>query len=237
MPSSKAVARQPSTVPALAPTPASTITAEDIAIPTVYMGQSAQTQVGSGNAGVGDIYAAQSQDDSEADVLWEYVEPAPEGAGVLLVPLHMRKSWSYSPGAGQNLEMWPFEARGRAYPDGPLLDDPDPKKRAWLTYNFIILLPEVDDGMPYKTRFYRSGAPAATKINGIAARDPEHYHGFRWTTAKKSKQGVQPWYIPQLKQVELTTEQQESADSLLRMLLPGLESQASQAAADAPPAV
>lgn len=235
MPSKSVATVEPSTVPALVNTPSSSqITAEDIAIPTVYLGQTAQTQVSSGNAGPGDIYTAQNQDDSEANVLWDYVEPAVE-PGVLIVPLHLRKSWSYSPGVGQQLEMWPFEARGRAYPDGPPLDDPDPRKRAWLTYNYVGFLPEVDAEMPFKLRFYRSSAPAAQKINGILARDPEHFHGWRMVTVKRTRQGMQPWYIPQLATVDLTDDQQAAAVRLFNMLKPGFETQA--VTTDAPPAV
>jgi hypothetical protein len=219
-----------SAVPALAYDAASSVSAEDIAIPTIYMGQRAQSLVEAGFAKPGDIYSAQSQDDSDAQVLWEY---GSKDEGVLIIPLHLRKSWSFSPGAGMQLEIWPFEARGRDYPDGPPLDDPDPKKRAWLTYNYTLLVPEVDPQMPYRTRFYRSGVPAAQKINFEQAKDPGHLHAFRWVTTERSRQGVGKWYIPQLVNAEATAEQFASAVSLLNQLAPDLNRR-STVADDAP---
>lgn len=235
MPRNEVVPTEPAGVPDLAPTPASTITAEDIAIPTIYMGHRAQSLVEAGFAKAGDIYAALGQDDSEVEILWE---AKTAGEGVLILPLFMFKSFSYSPGVGQQLEMWPFEAKGRPYPDGPPLDDPDPRKRAWLTYNFTLYLPEVDPDMPYKTRFYRSGAPAALKINQVTSRNhdkPSYTNAWRWTTAQKQKPQVHT--IPQLLPAQPTDEQVAGAARLFELLVPGLQRQAPTAPAEGAPSI
>jgi len=220
---SKAVAvPEASAVPELAPTPASTITAEDIAIPTLYMGQRSQTIVDGGLASKGDIYAALGQSDNEPEILWESDSKSP---GVLIVPLFMFKSWSFSPGPGAPLEMWPFEAKGREYPDGPPLTDRDPKKRAYLVYNYTLYLPEVNPEMPYKTRFYRSGAPAAQKINQVLSLNhelPSYHFGWRWTTATQTKQGVGSYTIPQLTREDPSEDQVAGAKALHDLLIPGL---------------
>lgn len=216
-------------VPDLAPTPASTITAEDIIIPTLYMGHQAQTIVANGLAKPGDIYAAASQDDSEAQILFEYdAKNEHRDDGLLIHPLFMFKSWSFSPGPGQQLEMWPFEARGRAYPDGPPLFDSDPKNRAWLTYNYTLFVPDADPEMPFRTRFYRSGAPAAMKINQTVIRssNPMLHHAFRWSTKRVSRQGIAPWTVPVLNAVEAKPEHVEQARALFLMILPGLQQRA-----------
>lgn len=216
-------------VPALAT--ATSITAEDIAIPTLYIGHRASHIVEQELAKAGDLYAAQNQDDNDPVVLWKQSDG---GEGLLFYPIAMFKSWSWSPGPGSPLELWPFEARGKEYPDGPPLDDPDPKKRARLVYNYLIMVPEFDTELPLKLRLTGTSTPAAQKMNMPVLREnrPFNEFAYRLTTIKREKTGVSAWYIAQVKSAETTPEHLAAAEALASMTAPLVERLSQRGASD-----
>ena len=215
--SSKAVApREASAVPALAPTPATTITAEDIAIPKLYVGNYMSDAVKHQRAKFGDVYLAASSDDSDPQVLWSL---GSSDAGVLAHVLHLRKGKSYAPkGSDERLLMWDF-------------DDPDAHPEAWTTYQYTLILPEVDPDMPARMLLTKSSKGVAQKINTVLARNGGNLHdsAFRLTSAKRQS-GQNEWAIFQaasVSQEEATVHVAAAAD-LFEVLRPGFEQQASR---------
>ncbi len=205
-------------VPDLAPTPATEVTFEDIAPPTLYIAQRGGSAVDAGLAKFGDLFIAQGADDVEAQVVYEHESP---NAGVLFYPLHMYKTWTFSD--GENLTSWPFG-------DGtPPADAPE---GVWRTYNFIIFVPDFDDEMPVNFRLNsKSQRPAANKINFVVSRagDDWHNHAFRVTT-KRASSGANKWTVPVVVEAPANPDQVEKAAALKRLILPGLNARAAKAA-------
>lgn len=210
---SKAVAQRSQAeveIPDLAQTPATTITADDIAIPRVYQGQSSSTQVGEGRVKLGDIYSALNADDGDPQLLWSAGSDDP---GVLFHVLHLRKGKSFSAGNNDPLQRYDY-------------DDPNAPAEAWVTYNYTVVLPEVDLELPYKMLFVKTSKPAALKVNGVLARNaatgPMWANAFRYTTAKRKKEGSGPYSVAQVAIVTADPKHVEASRELYSIIAPGL---------------
>jgi hypothetical protein len=205
--------REAPPVPALAPTPATTITAEDIVVPRLYVGNYMSDAVKHQLVRFGDVYLADSADDSEPRVLWSLGSSEP---GVLAHVLHLRKGKSFSEqGSGSQLQVWDF-------------DDPTADSRAWTTYQYTLILPEVDPDMPAKLLLTKSGKPTAQKINTVlgrsAAQGPSWINAFRLTSAKRQKDQNE-WSVFQAATAQANPEHVRQAGELFALLAPGFEQQ------------
>jgi hypothetical protein len=219
-------------VPELASTPATEVTFEDIAPPTLTIAQRTSGLVDNNLATYGDLVVAQGRDDTEPIVLSHV---GPDADGVVFYPLHMYKTWTHSD--GKNLTSWPFgdgtppeEAEALAQETG---------KPFYRTYNYVLFVPEFDDQMPVIFRLNsKSQAPAANKINFTVSRGSGvwHEYAFRVTTDKREN-GSNRWAVPVLTTVEAKPEQVAKAAELRALILPGIvarQQRAEQAAANLP---
>jgi len=210
---SNAVAtREAPEVPALAPTPATTITAADIVVPRLYVGNALSAAVKQSKlTGVsyGDVYLAENADDPDPQVLWSLGSDEP---GVLFHVLALRKGLSYSAGGDDDLQTWEFGS-------------PDAHPDAWTTYQYHVILPEIDVDMPAKLLLTKSGKPTAQKINTVLARQsgvaPMYSCAFRLTSAERKK-GRNEWAIFQASSVTADKKHVAAAEALYNQIAPGL---------------
>lgn len=194
-------ADQPS-VPALVQTPSVELTAEDVALPTIKLGQFMSDHVQEGRVPAGSIFSATGADDPDPVVLWE------QGSDDLLkfYVLALRKGKSISEGG--ELVLFSY-------------DDPNAPAEAWVTYNYFVTLPQVDEEMPYKLLLTRTGKPAAQQINTVIAKNlasaPAHTLAFTLDcTQRENKKGK--YFVPRVKQVEADEDEVKIAESLLPMV-------------------
>ncbi len=167
---SKEVAERPNAVPDMVRTPALTITADDVALPRLYIGQFMSKAVQEQLVKAGSIFSASGQDDPDPQVLWS---PG-DDAGVLFHVVGMRKGKSISDGG--ELQLFDF-------------DDPNAPPDAWVTYNYTLVLPEHETDVPYKFLLTRTGRPAALQINTVLKKNsisgPAWATAFRLTAAER----------------------------------------------------
>ena len=149
---SNEVATSGSSVPALADTPSVHLDSEDIALPRLYLGQYMSEHVQENRVPAGSIFTALGQDDADPVVVWEQGDEP----GVIVRPLSLSKGKSISEGG----ELVLFD-----------YDDPEAPADAWVTYNYVVALPEVDQDMPFKWLLTRTGKPTAQKINTVIAKN------------------------------------------------------------------
>lgn len=224
---------EPASVPALAPTPGSTLTYDDIALPTLYVAQRTSTAVENNLVNYGDLFVAQGADDAEAEVLWAH---GSGDAGLVIYPLHMAKRWTWTDGS--ELSSWPFgdgqvpaEAAELARSTG---------KPYFLTYGYVVLIPSYDMEMPVNFRVNsKSGRAAHNKITAVYIREGAQVvpgPAFRVTTDKKER-GGNKWAVPVVVSTEGEPEQLDAARTLYQQIVPGLQAAAEAATTDAPPAV
>lgn len=188
-------------VPDLVRTPAFEITAEDVALPRLYIGQYMSNHVQEKIVAAGDIYVATGADDPEPEVLYDG-----KGDGALVHVLSLKKGKSAS--VDGELELFDF-------------DDPNAPEDAWVTYNYVIALPEYDYEVPAKWLLTRTGRPTAQRINTVLkkneARLPAYANAFRVTTAeRKNEKGK--FFVPQLRHVEANEDDVKIAEALAIMV-------------------
>jgi hypothetical protein len=166
-------------LPQLASTAASIITADDVALPRIYVGQPVSHSVASGNAKAGSIYAAADAEDPEPVLLYEPGRP-----GLVIYPLRLVKGWSL-PQAG--------EFRTFAY------EDPNVPEDAWLAYHYDLLVPAVDLELPCRFTLSKTGTPTARKINTVIKRHeprPPWELAFLLTTMPRQNERGR-WFVAQ----------------------------------------
>lgn len=205
---SEAIERAASAVPALAQTPALEISAEDVALPRMKIGQYSSDFVQNELVPAGSLFTAYGEDDPDPSVLWE--RPSKEGGkekkGVIVHVLGLRKGKSVSEGG----ELVTFD-----------FNDPDAPPEAWVTYNYFVCLPEVDDEVPFKWLLTRTGAPSAKNINMVlkrnAAKGPAWVNAFEVKTSpRKNDKGN--FFVPRVSPVEAKAANVEIAEALAVMI-------------------
>lgn len=184
-------------VPALAPTPATELTGEDIALPAIKLGQFMSDHVQEDRVPSGSIFSATGADDPDPVVLWE--QGNEEKLRFYVLALKKGKSVS----SDGELVLFDYNA-------------PDAPAEAWVTYNYTIALPNVDEEMPYKFLLTRTGKPAAQQINTIIAKNaatPAYKLAFELDCKERSnKKGK--FFVPRVSHVEATEAEVEVAEKL-----------------------
>lgn len=206
-------------VPALNSTPATELTAEDIALSTIKLGQSVSDLVEDGAVPKGSIFAATGSDDPDPQILWEQGKPD----GVVFHVLDLRKGKSVS----EDGELTLF-----AY------DDPEAPASAWVTYNYVVALPEVDEDMPYKLLLTKSNKPAAQTINTVLAKNvgtPPHELAFTMDCVQREN-AKGKYYVARVRHTEATPEGIELANKLAQ-IVPAAQAPAPAEAAVEQPAI
>lgn len=202
MTASKELEKQSSQVPALASTPALEIGSEDVALPRLYIGQYMSDHVQEERVKAGAIFTALGKDDPDPQVLWE---PDQKG-GVVFHVIALRKGKSIS----ENGELVLF-----AY------DDPEAPPDAWVTYNYVIALPEADQDVPYKWLLTRTGRPAAQQINMVIkkneARGPAHELAFEVISSPREN-AKGKFFVPRIRPVEAKDENIKVAEQFLTLV-------------------
>lgn len=198
---SNEIAETGSNLPALASTPALEITAEDVALPRLKIGQFMSELVQEGTVGAGDLFTTLGADDPDPTVL-------DSDDGVLFHVLSMHRGKSVSEGG----ELYTYD-----------YNDPDAPADAWVTYNYVVVLPEVDTTIPYKWLLTRTGRPAAQQINLVltrtAAAGPPWEQAFRVSTSQKeNKKGK--YFVPRVRHVEADKDNVAAAQELAVMISP-----------------
>lgn len=195
------VATQESGVPALAGTPASELTAEDISLSTIKLGQHMNSHVQNGEVPAGSIFTTTGQDDPAPEVLWEQGDKNPVGFHVLA--LRKGKSVSHE----GELELYAY-------------DDPNAPADAWVTYNYVVALPVVDEEMPYKLLLTKTGKPAAQSINTVVAKNatvPSYTLAFTLDcVSRENAKGK--FYVPRVRHVEASAKGTGIAEQLVSLV-------------------
>lgn len=204
-------------VPALVhATPHLDLDANDIGLPRIKVAQAMTKQTQEELVSPGQIFSSFSEDD--ADVLYDG-----EGDGVLAHVIGLTKGKSLS--VEGDLQTWAF-------------NDPDAPAEAWVTYNYVLCLPEVDVDVPYKFLVTKSGRNAARAWNLLLkkaeATGPSYRIAVRLTTTKK-KNDKGTWFVVNVRPAEATEAGITAAAKLAAMITDALPNEAvPQTAADAP---
>jgi len=202
MASTEVAEREAAQVPALRPTPALEIEAQDIALPRLYIGQFMSKAVQDQIVKAGAIYSATGQDDPDPQVLWNQGD----SDGVRFYVLSLRKGKSIQ----DNGELVLFD-----------YDDPNAPADAWVTYNYAVAVPSVEEDVPFKLLLTRTGTPAARNINLIlkknATRNPAWATAFNLTAAPREN-AKGKFFVARVSQVEAVKAEVETAEQLALML-------------------
>lgn len=189
------------TVPALAYSPATELTGEDIALPSLKLGQFSSEYVKHDQVPKGSIFSSTGQDDPDPVVLWE--QGADEKLRFYVLALKKGKSVS----ADGELVLFDY-------------NDPDAPAEAWVTYQYTIAIPGADEGMPYKFLLTRTGKPAAQQINTILAKNntaPSYKLAFDLDCKERSnKKG--DFFVPRVSHVEATEAEVAVAEKLSELV-------------------
>ncbi len=188
-------------VPALASTPATELTGEDVALPSIKLGQFMSDHVQEGRVPSGSIFSATGADDPDPVVLWEQGDEKK----LRFYVLSLKKGKSVS--ADGELVLFDY-------------NDPDAPAEAWVTYNYAIALPEIEEAFPYKLLLTRTGKPAAQQINTVIAKNatvPAYRLAFELDCKERSnKKGK--FFVPRVSHVEATEAEVEIAEKLSNLV-------------------
>jgi hypothetical protein len=199
----------PAGVPALASTPSVSLELDsaDVSLPRIRIAQGQSVAVQDGLVTLGDIFASTGKDDPDPVVLTGFGEDAP---GVLVHVLAVKKGKSLT--IDGELNTWSF-------------NDPDAPVDARTTYDYTVVLPEVDPDVPYKFLLSGTSTPAAKTINTIllknADRGPSYTLAFRFRTAKRetSKGGqTYKYYVARVRQEDAKDAHVQLASDLAGMI-------------------
>lgn len=219
----KAVAKvEVAAVPALVQTPALQISADDIALDRIYFGQYMSQAVQAKLVELGDIYAAPSADDGDPTLLWKWSEDT-EDPGVLIHVIQLTKRLSVQDGSG-SLQLFDF-------------GDPEAPADANVTYNYVLVCPELDQDIPYRMTLTRSGSKAARNMNTTMIRaahtTPSYGLAFR-LTSKIIKGGKGTYAEATVKSVEAEPANVAVAEKLFQSISQSQASQPASAPANEP---
>ncbi len=176
--------------PALPYTPALDINSSDMQLPRVKIGQFMSSAVQEQLVKPGSIYSSTGEDDPAPEVLWD---PKSKGApGVLFHVLGLTKGRSCM-----------VDGRFERY----AIDAPDAPADSWVTYDYVVCLPEFDPEVPYKMLFTRTQTACAKSINTVLkkneSRGPSYATAFRLTTAEREN-AKGKFFVPRATVVEAT---------------------------------
>jgi hypothetical protein len=198
---SEVATRATSQVPDLVRTPALEITAEDIALPRIYIGQYMSRAVQEQLVKPGVIFAATGADDPDPNVLWHDKDGT---AGVKFYVLSLRKGKSWTAGPGEELQLFDF-------------DDPNAPPDAWVTYGYTVCVPSVDEEVPFKLLLTRTGKNAALQINTVLKKGsisgPAWESAFLMTTAPRENNKGK-FYVPRIAIAEAKPKEVEIAQQI-----------------------
>jgi len=199
---SKAVTKKESNLPALTHTPAMEITAEDVALPRMKVGQYMTEQVKQQSVQFGDLFVSLGEDDPDPIILASLDDE--KGAIVHVLDMYKGKSLS----EGGELTLYDY-------------DDPAAPPEAWVTYNYTVAVPEADDYLPCKWMLTRTGRTTAQQINTILKKNeaagPAYVNAFEVTTLKRENAKGE-FAVPRVRLVEADPKNVEIAAKMAEMI-------------------
>lgn len=199
-----AVAKRESAVPDMVRTPALTITAEDIALPRIYLGQFMSQAVQEGLVKAGQIFSATGADDPDPTILWSSDGKGEFKDGVPFYVLNLKKGKSWTAGPGEELQLFDY-------------DDPAAPADAWVTYGYVVAIPALDADVPFKLLLTRTGKPAALQINTVlmkaAVSGPSWNTKFILTTAARENNKGK-FFVPRVAVGEAAAAEVEIAEKI-----------------------
>src|SRR5688500_154213 len=185
MEASTALEQSKAQVPALVRTPAFDFGAEDIALPRLKIGQHMSNQVQEGSVAPGSLFTTLGQGDPDPVTLYELGDDK----GLTIHVLSMERGKSIAEGG--ELVLYDY-------------NDPDAPPDAWVTYNYVVALPEHDSEIPHKWLLTRTGRPAAQQMNLILMRSagvkPPYEIAFEVTTAQRENPKGK-FFVPRVKHI------------------------------------
>lgn len=199
---SKAVAKKESNLPTLAHTPAMEITAEDVALPRMKVGQYMTEQVKQQSVQFGDLFVSLGEDDPDPIILASLGDE--KGAIIHVLDMYKGKSLS----EGGELTLYDY-------------DDPAAPPEAWVTYNYTVAIPEADDYLPCKWMLTRTGRTTAQQINTILKKNeaagPAYVNAFEVTTIKRENAKGE-FAVPRVRLVEAEPKNIEIASKMAEII-------------------
>jgi choline dehydrogenase-like flavoprotein len=181
---------------------AETISAEDLAIPRMYVGQPTSSAVQDGLVPPGSLFVASDALDSEPTMLYK----AGDTTGPLIHPIGLRKGWAFTDENGD------FQIAD--YLAAEVAED------AQLAYTFALLVPEFDTELPVSMMLKSTARQTAKKICLQIKRAepaPPWSVAFRLTTAARQNDRGR-WHVPQAASAEADRKRVEQAGALAAML-------------------
>ena len=202
-------------LPDLVPTPSvfDEIGSDDVALARLKIGQDMSPPVQSRTAEYGDIYSVMSKDDTDPVIGWEFGDEGPNGtsknkdSGLVFHVIDMYRGKAVENSEG-GLELFDY-------------NDSNVPQEAWVTYNYFICAPTLDDFLPLKWVLWKTGRQVAQQINTILkknqARGPAYIVAFELTSKKVSNDKGR-YCVPQLRQVEPTEDNVKVASAMAELL-------------------
>jgi hypothetical protein len=154
---------------------ANRLSIEDVTLPRLYRGEKSSNAVENGDAPLGCVYIAQGSDDPNPIVV---ADPAPKGQEVgptiRAHVLGVKKGLSLR--ENNELRTWPF-------------GDPSAPAAARITYDFTLVLPEVDQDVPVKVLMASTSTGTAKRINFdlLKLDDPSRWPELAFDLALKKR--------------------------------------------------
>lgn len=197
MASSTAVEAPTAQVPDLRSTPALDITAEDVALPRLHIGQFSSKAVQAKLVEAGTLYYASGQDDPDPQTI-----PTP----LTFYVIGLRKGKSIVEDG--NLQRYDYL-------------DPDAPAGCNVTYDYSLAIPSVDASMPFKWLLTKSATPAARNMNLVLAKATRPHWEFAFSAVLAERENPKgKYWIPQVRQVEADKAVIPTVKDLAVMLAP-----------------
>lgn len=196
----KAIESTASAVPDLVRTPSLDITAEDVALPRLYIGQFMTKACQDRLVNHGDIFLATGKDDGDPRVLWGFGSGDP---GPVFYVIGLEKGKSVQDSDSGELLLFDY-------------DDPTAPPEAWITYKYTIAIPAAEWDVPIRYLLTKTGRPAAQQINTVLKKDaqsPSWVHAFELTTDDRENKKGKYW-VPKIKEVEGNPDHVDRAGNL-----------------------
>ncbi len=181
------------------------IDSNDVALPRIYVGQNNSKAVESDLVKRGSLYSATSGDDADPVVLWDPTKTG-KNPGVIFHVLGLFKGKSIT--VDGELQRYAF-------------NDPDAPTDCWVTYNYTLCLPELDEDVPYKLLLTKSAKGTAQKINTILkkneGRGPAYATAFALSTSPREN-AKGKWHVAEVKPATAKADAIKLAEGMAQMI-------------------
>lgn len=173
---------------------ANTLDANDVTLPRLYRGESQSNAFKDGNVELGSIYIAQGSEDPEPITVATTKKGEESSSTIRAHFLAVKKGLSVR--ENNELRTWQW-------------GDPSAPAEARTTYDFTLVLPEIDEDIPVKVLMSSTSTQTAKRINFLLLKldDPTRWPELAFELSIKRREKTdggskQVWYVWQAKTVE-----------------------------------